>query len=138
MKLGDKDYHVSGATRRKARTFLLKAAEYAEIPLSKLLTAKGPRGPRKPGGSKKTATSDKPANSNNDKKDGDENDPAANSTSGETKSITLSGGSKLTLSLNVTFMQLPKIDRDFVSILIDKLEGHENPAKPETGEGVKL
>jgi hypothetical protein len=43
-KLSDKSYNVSGATRQKARSFLLKAAEFAEIPLSKLLTAKGPRG----------------------------------------------------------------------------------------------
>jgi hypothetical protein len=45
-KLGDDSYNVTGATKPKARTFLLKAAEFAGIPLSKLLTAKGPRGPR--------------------------------------------------------------------------------------------
>jgi hypothetical protein len=45
-KLGDKIYNVSGGTRQKARSFLLKAAEFSGIPLSGLLTAKGPRGPR--------------------------------------------------------------------------------------------
>ncbi|HEX7999111.1 MAG TPA: DUF5343 domain-containing protein [Pyrinomonadaceae bacterium] len=45
-KLNDEAYNVSGSTKLKARTFLLKAAEFADIPLSKLLTAKGPRGPR--------------------------------------------------------------------------------------------
>jgi hypothetical protein len=46
-KLGDKAYNVSGGTKQKARSFLLKAAETAGIPLSRLLTAKGSRGPRK-------------------------------------------------------------------------------------------
>src|ERR1041384_1451132 len=45
-KLEDEGYNVKGSTKQKARTFLLKAAEFAGIPLSKLLTAKGPRGPR--------------------------------------------------------------------------------------------
>lgn len=46
-KLADKQYNVSGGTKQKARSFLLKAAEYSGIPLSRLLTAKGARGPRK-------------------------------------------------------------------------------------------
>lgn len=45
-KLSDKHYNISGDTKQKARAFLLKAAKYADIPLSKLLTQKGPRGPR--------------------------------------------------------------------------------------------
>ena len=45
-KLGDKAYNVSGGTKQKARSFLLKAAEFAGVPLSNLLTAKGPKGPR--------------------------------------------------------------------------------------------
>jgi len=47
-KLGDKRYNVSGGTRQKARSFLLKAAEFSGVPLSGLLTQKGPRGPREP------------------------------------------------------------------------------------------
>jgi hypothetical protein len=46
-KLADKQYNVSGGPKQKARSFLLKAAEYSGIPLSRLLTAKGARGPRK-------------------------------------------------------------------------------------------
>jgi hypothetical protein len=46
-KLNDKGYNATGATKQKVRAFLLKAAEYSEIPLSRLLTSKGPRGPRK-------------------------------------------------------------------------------------------
>lgn len=45
-KLSDKTYNITGDTRQKARSFLLKAAAFAEMPISKLLTAKGPRGPR--------------------------------------------------------------------------------------------
>lgn len=46
-KLSDDMYNVSGATRLKAKAFLLKAAEFCDVPLSRLLTTKGPRGPRK-------------------------------------------------------------------------------------------
>jgi hypothetical protein len=46
-KLADKQYNVSGGTKQKARSFLLKAAEYSGMPLSRLLTSKGARGPRK-------------------------------------------------------------------------------------------
>jgi hypothetical protein len=45
-KLGDKGYNISGETKQKARTFLIKAAEFAEMPISTLLKARGPRGPR--------------------------------------------------------------------------------------------
>ncbi len=47
IKLGDKMYSISGETRQKARSFLIKAAESAEMQISTLLKAKGPRGPRK-------------------------------------------------------------------------------------------
>jgi hypothetical protein len=46
-KLGDKIYNISGETKQKARSFLLKAAVFAEMPISKLLTTKGRSGPRK-------------------------------------------------------------------------------------------
>ncbi len=47
-KLSDKGYNISGETKLKARTFLIKAAEFAEMPISTLLKARGPRGPRGP------------------------------------------------------------------------------------------
>jgi hypothetical protein len=45
-KLSDKTYNISGETKQKARSFLIKAAEFAGLPISTLLKAKGPRGPR--------------------------------------------------------------------------------------------
>jgi len=45
-KLADKVYNISGETKQKARSFLVKAAEFAEMQISTLLKAKGPRGPR--------------------------------------------------------------------------------------------
>jgi hypothetical protein len=45
-KLSDKMYGISGDTKQKARSFLLKAAESAGMPISTLLKARGPRGPR--------------------------------------------------------------------------------------------
>jgi hypothetical protein len=45
-KLGDKIYNISGDTKLKARSFLIKAAEFAGLPISTLLKAKGRQGPR--------------------------------------------------------------------------------------------
>jgi hypothetical protein len=45
-RLGDKTYNISGDTRQKARSFLIKAAEFAELPISPLLKQRGSRGPR--------------------------------------------------------------------------------------------
>jgi hypothetical protein len=46
-KLADKHYNISGETKQKARSFLIKAAEFSGLQISTLLKAKGPRGPRK-------------------------------------------------------------------------------------------
>lgn len=49
---GEEKYNVTGATRRKAQAFFIKAATFAEIPIGKLLSSKtrasSPRKPRKP------------------------------------------------------------------------------------------
>ncbi len=60
-KLADKTYNISGETKQKARSFLIKAAEFAGLPISTLLKAKGPRGPR----ARRTRTSAPRQNNNN-------------------------------------------------------------------------
>jgi hypothetical protein len=121
-KLADKSYNVSGATRQKARSFLLKAAEFAGIPLSKLLTAKGPRGPRKTG-SRKQVLSDKSIPlSSLIKKDASAN----NNSGGDSRTVQLASGGSVTLLLDVSLLSLKGPDREFVFSLIDKLDAFEN------------
>jgi hypothetical protein len=117
-KLSDKTYNVSGATRQKARTFLLKAAEYAGIPLSKLLTTKGPRGGRN--GPKKTSDKGKGSTAATPK-------PKEQSgNSGTEKTVELKNGGTVTLSLDVNILELKGNDRKFVFELIDKLDVYEH------------
>jgi hypothetical protein len=119
-KLADKMYNVTGATRQKARTFLLKAAEYTGIQLSKLLTAKGPRESRK--GSKKTPANGKTVVAAVVKKDSE-----AQPTGTQKTTIQLGSGGSLTLSLDVNILELKGKDRTFVFDLIDKIEDYEKP-----------
>lgn len=123
-KLSDKRYNVSGATKLKARTFLLKAAEFSGIPLSKLLTAKGPRGPRK--NNKRAGTTSvksTPIDYNN--LDGGKSNGNSGSSGGTNKTIKLASGGTVTVSLDVNLLELRGSDRKFVFDLIDKLTEYE-------------
>lgn len=121
-KLSDKAYRVNGATKQKARSFLLKAAEFADIPLSKLLKAKGPRGPRK-AGSRKQLLSDKSIPlSSLIRKDTSTN----NNSGGDSRTVQLASGGSVTLLLDVSLLSLKGPDREFVFSLIDKLDAFEN------------
>jgi hypothetical protein len=116
-KLADKGYNVNGDTRQKARSFLIKAAEFAGMPISPLLKARGPRGPRK--GAKRTAVKLKPIDYyklEERKPNGDE---------GTKKTINLNSGGTVTVSLDVNLLELKGNDRKFVFELIDKLTEYE-------------
>jgi len=119
-KLADKSYRVTGATKQKARSFLLKAAEFAEIPLSKLLKAKGPRGPRKTGAKRVATTNDK-----NSPPSGQRREPLNGQTSGDQRTVQLANGGTVTLLLDVSLLALKGKDREFVFELIDKLDAYE-------------
>jgi hypothetical protein len=118
-KLGDKMYNISGETKQKARTFLLKAAEYAGMEISSLLKTKGPRGPRAPRKTtKKSSTPSKATPSGHLKK----TDSNGEKPSGTQRTIELNNGGTVTLSLNVNILELKGKDREFVFELIDKLD----------------
>lgn len=125
-KLSDKAYNVSGATRQKARTFLLKAAEFSGIPLSKLLTAKGPRGPRKTGKRNSNVTK-KRTPIDYAKLD----EPKPSNSNGTQKTIKLNNGGTVTVSLDVNILELKADDRKFVFDLIDKLTAYEETLPKE-------
>lgn len=121
VKLADKAYNVSGGTKQKARSFLLKAAEFSGIPLSKLLTSKGPRGPRK-GGKRAANRMERP-----DTFVPIHPEPKAPPKPGSTeKTIKLKNGGSITLSIDVNILELKGNDRKFVFDLIDKLDVYEH------------
>ena len=125
-KLADKRYNVGGATRQKARTFLLKAAEYSGIPLSKLLTTKGPRGPRK-GGKRNANATVKLTPIDYNKLD----EQKPNSDNGTKKTIKLNSGGTVTVSLDLNILALKGDDRKFVFDLIDRLTEYEETLPKE-------
>jgi hypothetical protein len=122
---------VSGDTKRKAVTFFLKAAKFAEIPMHPLLAAQvrntGPRGKRKA-----------------DRKIGEENSTAIKiataTTSGvqasNTRSVLLKSGGTVTMTLAYDPFSLSVEDRQFVFELIDKLQQYSaiNSAEGESEE----
>lgn len=124
----DSKYNVSGATKRKSQAFFLKGATFAEIPVGKLLLSKSrnvsaPRKPRKPkqgqGGGTGSGTGITPP-------------PDEALTAGTKKTIQLTNGGTLTLSLNVNILELRGKDRQFVFHLIDKIEEYET-GSPDDG-----
>lgn len=112
-------FGVTGDTRVKAKTFFIKAAQAAKIPISKLLLnkarASGQRKPRKPkvnnigGNSIDNAVYEQPA-------------PAGGHA---TKIVQLSGGGTVMLTASVDILSLKGKDRDFVFKLIDMLDAFE-------------
>jgi hypothetical protein len=108
---------VSGDTKRKAVTFFLKAAKFAEIPMHPLLAAQvrntGPRGRRK---ADRKITDDGHTTVN----------MPANTASGvqasNTRSVILKSGGTVTMTLAYDPFSLSLGDRNFVFELIDKLQ----------------
>lgn len=131
-KLGDAKYNVSGATRQKARTFLVKAAEFAEIPLSKLLTSKQARKPRTNASKPKPNATGQTTKVESVAKD----EPPQ--PEGSTHTVFLRGGGTLTLSLAVNVFKLRGEDQKFVFGLINQLEAYERGSKSSTEETDKV
>lgn len=95
-------YGLGGATHRKAVSFFLHAAGYAEAPLSPLLLRKT----RVPGVRRLA--------------------PAPRVTArGESRTIRLRSGGALTLVMDAKFLELAKEDREFVFSLLDQMAAYE-------------
>lgn len=134
-------YGITGETKTKAKTFFIKAAQFTEIPISKLLLKNlRASGPRKKG--KSGAKSKPPAGTGADATAKQTN---SGQPGGTERTITLENGGTATLSLNVNLLELRGKDRRFVFHLIDAIEAYaekaelpELEAEPETStaEGV--
>jgi hypothetical protein len=121
----EKNFSVSGGTKQKAITFFLKAARFADMPLSPYLTAQL-RATRKKRGSRPR---------------GQENGGGEPLTVGPlpssatiTHMVELVSGGTLTISITANPFKMPQQDRDFVFSLIDKLQQYESEHPSEEAE----
>ena len=134
--LFEESFAVSGATKQKAITFFLKAAKFADIPLSPyLLTQLRNSGPRK-----KRLGRGKNAPLGPDEGTGTNPviSPVTPTTPGaETHSIRLVSGGTVTVSVSFNPFKLPPEDRAFVFALIDEVQDYErtHPLAMNEGEG---
>jgi len=124
-------YNVSGETKRKAVTFFLKAAKFAEIPMHPLLSSQVRNtGPRKKRGA--TAKPDK----NGQFKVAITPDTETGVTTKRAREIKLASGGTVGLSLSYDPFSLSEEDRKFVFELVDKLKAYADahPASDEEEE----
>ena len=108
------DYGISGDTKKKAKTFFLQAAKFAELNLSPLLMRRG-RAPVS--GKKRRAavqlSASKPRN------------PTANNHVPSTsKSIQLKSGVTLTVTASGNLLELDGTDRELVYGIMDQIKSH--------------
>src|SRR2546421_2908220 len=136
--LAGKTYNVSGDTRKKAKTFLLRAAKFAGYTPHTLLT-KITRNRRK-GAGKQAAAGDKTGQAENGGTDAGA-PPAAprqDDPKGSQKMIQLRRGGSLSLSLSINLWELKGEDRNFVFELIDKIDAYEEGSKDSADDALKL
>ena len=125
-----------GDTHRKAASFFLQAAKYANVPLSPLLAQKGGLSSsrkKRSSPAKKSAMPAKPPSGEG------ENDPVEQSrmeASGVKKIIHMDNESFLSLTLNKNFGELPSLQRRFVNKLIDLMEEFVDNNYEELPKGI--
>jgi hypothetical protein len=114
-------YAVTGATKQKAITFFLKAARFANIPLSAFLMTQ-----IRNSATRRKRTKGKNAPLVTGETGGDTLNPVTPSTPGaETHSIRLVSGGTVTISISFNPFKMPPEDRTFVFSLIDKIQDYE-------------
>ena|ERR1700678_1504236 len=109
-------YNVSGETKKKATTFFLQAAKFADVPLSNFLAERirntGGAKRRKRGDGEVDARPQKPA--------------SAGMAGGSSRSVALAEGGTIKLTISADVFTLGKEDREFVFGLIDQLQKYES------------
>jgi hypothetical protein len=108
-------YNVSGDTRRKAITFFLQAARFAELPMHPLLSAQ--------------IRSAAPSKRRRKAREGNSRPETPLSQLGTSKVILLDSGGTLTLSVAADVFSMSAEDRSFVFGLIDELQKYEKGAE---------
>jgi hypothetical protein len=119
------NYGVTGDTKKKAKSFFIKAAQFIGLPLSALLTRKT----RNASGTRRRRTTPRVQDEENGG-GGDDNSRQQRTPTGTTKTIQLRSGGELTLSLSVNLFDLEGDERNFVFSLIDQIQDYERGPKP--------
>jgi hypothetical protein len=122
-----REYGMVGDTNIKAKAFFVKAAKYAGIPLSPLLTKITRQGGAR---RRKSGTPSGGGEIENGIKQNAPSVPQAAPSSGTTRTIQLKSGGSLTISVSVNVFDMSQSDREFVFGLIDKLQAYEK-GEPE-------
>jgi hypothetical protein len=111
------EYGMTGDTQKKVNIFFLKAAKYADIPVSPLLLERAPYTRKK-----------KEIDSRiNGERKGDSSESGLNGQSqqGISKTVELRSGGKLTLILEANYLDLDMADRDYVNEITTKLQEYK-------------
>jgi hypothetical protein len=122
----EKAFALGGGTKQKAITFFLKAAKFADMPLSPFLTSQL-RATRKKRGAR-TRVPD------NDGGQMTSSVHPASSPTATTHMVKLVSGGTLTVSIAANPFKMPQEDRDFVFSLIDMLQKYEDGHPSEEKE----
>ncbi len=119
-------YGMTGDTNIKAKSFFLRAAKYASLPVSPLLTKiTRQSGPRRRKAAQPFVSIEPTSNG----------DPAhmpptgSRNSPGTTRTVELKSGGRLTISLSVDVFLISQEDREFVFGLIDKLNAYDRAEK---------
>jgi len=107
------DYGISGDTKKKAKTFFLHAAKFAELDLSPILIR---RGRSFAGRKKKTAVQFRAP--------GLRQDVPENQGSTTSKTVNLKNGGSLTVTLSGNLLDLDSSDRELVFGIMDQIRSH--------------
>ena len=118
---------VKGATRRKAITFFLNAAEYAGLPLS----PHWPKGKKRRRG---VAVAKRPKTSRvSGKGVGTTQREPVHRESGMRAGVTLKSGGEVTLSASVDLFAMSKQDRDWLLAIVDMIRDYRGESPDEGG-----
>jgi hypothetical protein len=118
-------YNVTGETKKKAVTFFLQAAKFAEIPLSNFLTEKI----RSTSGTRRRPTTQ--STSINRVTTGTPSGIANTNT----KRLSLASNGTIEMTISYDPFSISKDDREFIFGLIDKLQQYDEAHHSETEEG---
>lgn len=111
-------YHVSGDTKRKAVSFFLQAARFAELPMHPMLLAQI----RTTSGTRRKRKQKEPSNRLSE---GTASVNANTPQQGSVRTIVLRSGGTLTLSISADVFAMSAEDRGFIFGLIDNLQKYE-------------
>jgi hypothetical protein len=117
-------YNVSGDTKKKAVTFFLQAAKFAEMPLSNFLTEKIRT---------TTGTRRRPSTVSSETKRVTTGTPSGIANT-NTRRLSLASNGIVEITISYDPFSVSKEDRDFVFGLVDMLQKYDEAHPPENGE----